>query len=189
MENKYHLIVEYESDKGQLANEMYDDLMRLRDEVYPSLAKLGYVKIEDPKILLHKFIELVDFLESGKVPFFGHLGSGIIHPVFRNGEDERIGLLMKYVRSIHGSVSGEHGIGLRKREFLDAMEKKLIERVKKRHDPLCKINCGKVIAKSDSPALESQDIKKEKILEIEKQIDEQNKQAEKTQEEKHDSRV
>ena len=123
----------------------YENLSALRDNVYPALASLGYVKIEDPKILLHKFPELADFLEIDKIPFFGHLGVGIIHPVYQLGDDEKIKRMYKYVRRLQGQVTGEHGIGLAKKEFLETTEKKIISRIKTRHDPFCKINCNKII--------------------------------------------
>ena len=169
MQNKYHLIAEFESEQGKLKGEDYVSIMELRDRVYPSLAKLGYTRIEDPKILIHKFQELAEFLESGKVPFFGHIGSGIIHPVFMEGEDDRVKVMLKYVKSIHGNITGEHGIGIRKKEFLEPMERNLIERVKKRYDPLCKINCGKVIDLN-----EKKEEKNEKLEKIEEAIRQEN---------------
>lgn len=182
LEDRYHLIVEFESDEGNLKGKEYQEIMKLRDEVYPSLAKIGYVKIEDPKIMLHKFQELGEFLESGSIPYFSHLGSGIVHPVFKKEDDERIKILMKYVRSIHGQVTGEHGIGLRKREFLDNMEKKLIERIKKRYDPDCRINCNKIIENKQEKSEETDEKEKtrgeERVEEAQNLIEEQNKKAE-----------
>lgn len=182
-DEKYHLIVEFESERGKLKGRDYEEIMEKRDNVYPNLAKLGYVRIEDPKILLNKFIELAELLESGKVPFFGHLGVGILHPVFQRNEDEKIRRIMKYTRKLHGQVSGEHGIGLRKKEFLEPSDIKIIERIKKRYDPLCKINCGKVID------LKVNDVQisergKSRVEQAEKIIEEQNKQAEQEQAEK-----
>lgn len=173
MQNKYHLIVEFESEQGKLKGQDYLSIMELRDRVYPSLARLGYTRIEDPKILIHKFQELAEFLESGKVPFFGHIGSGIIHPVFMAGEDDRVKVMLKYVKSIHGNITGEHGIGIRKKEFLEPMERKLIERVKRRYDPLCKINCGKVIDLN-----EKKEEKNEKLEKIEEAIRQENQASE-----------
>ena len=145
LEEKYHLIVELESEAGKLKNEEYEKIMIMRDSVYPVLAKLGYTHIEDPKILLHKFSELANFLEAEKIPFFGHLGVGIIHPVFRSEDRKKIKEMIKLVRKLHGQITGEHGIGICKKEFLDNLEKKVIERVKLRCDPLCKLNYGKII--------------------------------------------
>jgi len=145
MNDKNHVIIEYESEEGRMKGTEYERLMRLRDEAYPTLANAGFTRIEDPKILIHKFTEFGEFLQKNKVPFFGHLGVGIIHPVFRKEQGELIREMIKLAKRLHGQVSGEHGIGLAKKEFLEAGDIKLIQRIKKRHDPFGKLNCGKVV--------------------------------------------
>lgn len=145
LSDKYHIIVEYESEEGKLKDREYSKIMELRDRIYPALASLGYTRIEDPKIMIGKFSEFADFLEENKIPFFGHLGVGIVHPVFRAGEEKRISEAIKLAKKLHGQVSGEHGIGLAKKKFLDENDNKLIARIKSRHDPANKLNCGKVI--------------------------------------------
>jgi len=145
MSDKYHLIIEFESDEGKLAGREYEKIMELRDSIYPSLASAGYSRIEDPKVMINRFPEFAEFLEHEKIPYFGHLGVGIIHPCFRQDDKEKISEMIKFVKKLHGQVSGEHGIGLAKKEFLEPSDIKLIERIKKRNDPLNKLNCGKVI--------------------------------------------
>lgn len=178
LENKYHLIVEFESDIGNLKKDKYQEIMNLRDRVYPVLASLGYVHIEDPKILLHKIKELSEFLEDYKIPFFGHLGVDIVHPVFMRNQEEIVKKMLNYVRKLHGQISGEHGIGLSKKQFLDNTEKKIIMRIKRRYDPLCKINCGKVIDYDKAEEVEMSERGKERVEEAEKIIEQQNKEAE-----------
>lgn len=179
LEEKYHIIAEFESDRGKAKGEKYNDLMNLRDRAYPALASAGYIIIEDPKILLHKFQELGEFLEIEKIPFFGHLSVGIIHPVFRKEDEVKIKSLMNYVKKMHGQVSGEHGIGLRKKEFLENTEKKLILSIKKRYDPFCKMNCKKVIDMQDKSLSEEViERRKEAIKQAEEIIKEQNKEIE-----------
>ncbi|MEI7718699.1 MAG: FAD-binding oxidoreductase, partial [archaeon] len=53
---KYHLIVEYESEEGRIKGEEMKKLLETRDKVYPVLAEKGYTKIEDPKVLLDRFV-------------------------------------------------------------------------------------------------------------------------------------
>lgn len=170
----YYLIVEFESQDGKLKGEEYNVLMDKRDSLYPLLAKLGYVRIEDPKIMLNRFFELANFLEEEKVPFFGHLGVGVIHPVFRQGEEGKISKMIDFVKKLHGQVSGEHGIGMRKKEFVDVNDRKLIVLVKKRQDPESKLNCGKVI---DFQVNEMSERAKERIEQAEKIIAEQNQEV------------
>ena len=53
--------------------------------------------------------------------------------------------MIKLVKRHSGQISGEHGIGLLKREFIDPNDKKIILNIKKRTDSLNKFNRGKVV--------------------------------------------
>ncbi len=142
---KYHLLIEYESEKGELKDEEYKKIIALRDSAYPLLAQAGYSRIEDPKIYLDQFSEVLEWLEKNNIPVFGHLGVGIIHPCFSKQQESKIPELMKFVRKLRGQVTGEHGIGLTKKQFLDKTEKDLYLAVKKRNDSLNKFNMNKII--------------------------------------------
>jgi len=185
MNDRHHVIIEYESDEGRMKGVEYDRLMRLRNEAYPTLASAGFTRIEDPKILIHKFTEFGEFLQENKVPFFGHLGVGIIHPVFRKEQGELIREMIKLAKKLHGQVSGEHGIGLAKKEFLEAGDIKLIQRIKNRHDPLGRLNCGKVID------FKNEEVKEERIEEkqesMEEEIEETAEEENKTEEVSNDN--
>jgi glycolate oxidase len=145
LEDKYHLIVEYENNNGTLKGEEYEKIMELRNKIYPFVASEGYTHIEDPKLMLDRMPELLEWLDSKKIPVFGHISVGILHPCFYQGQKELIPELMKYVRRVGGQVSGEHGIGLVKKRYVEMNDKKIIENVKKRTDPKNKFNVGKVI--------------------------------------------
>lgn len=150
----YHLIIEKELGEGGkemvgidnwISGKEYDDLMERRDEVYPWVAGEGYVNIEDPKIMIDKFVKFVRWLEVNGIPVFGHIGVGILHPCFKDGQKNLIPEVMKLVKKIGGQVSGEHGIGLAKKGFVDANDKKILINIKKRTDFLNKFNVGKII--------------------------------------------
>lgn len=145
LEEEYNLIIEYESSAGILQGDEYEDLMRKRDEIYPLLAKEGYTLIEDPKLMLDKIDKLIFWLESHEVPFFGHLSVGIIHPCFKESQKRYLNEFMGLVKRLGGQVSGEHGIGLLKKEFVEVNDKKILINIKKRTDPQNKFNLGKVI--------------------------------------------
>jgi len=145
-EKKYHLLIEYESGRGEIRGREYEEIMNLRDKVYPLLAEKGYSRIEDPRIFLDKFEELMFWLETNKIPVFGHLGVGILHPCFSREQEKKIIHLIRLVKKLRGQITGEHGIGLLKRDFLDRTEKKLYESVKKRNDPRNKFNPEKIIS-------------------------------------------
>ena len=52
---------------------------------------------------------------------------------------------MKVVRKLHGNITGEHGVGLAKKQYLDNTEKKLYQAVKNRNDPQNKFNPTKIL--------------------------------------------
>lgn len=141
---KYHIIVEFENNEGQLKGEAYKQIMETRDKVYPMLSEKGYTRIEDPKILLDRFDKLFTYLESYDVPVFGHLSVGIIHPCFSKKQEKLIPEIMMLTKRLSGQISGEHGIGLLKKEFVDVNDKKLLTIIKQRTDPINKFNSGKV---------------------------------------------
>jgi glycolate oxidase len=142
---KYHIIVEFESNDGQLKGNEYIKIMDTRDRVYPMLAEKGYNRIEDPKILLDRFVKLFTYMESFDIPVFGHLSVGILHPCFNKEQEKYIPEIMHLTKRLSGQISGEHGIGLLKREFVDVNDRKLLVNIKSRLDPMNKFNGGKVI--------------------------------------------
>jgi len=125
LEKNYHLLVEFESEEGDEKGKDYQKLIEIRDSIYPVLAKNGYVRIEDPKIFLEKLEEFMEILEKEGIPVFGHLSVGILHPCFSLEKEKKIGEMMNFILKTRGRVSGEHGIGLVKKEFLDLGTKKL----------------------------------------------------------------
>ena len=145
LDKNYHLIIEYEDDSGKLKDKEYKKLLTLREKIYPLVTKEGYVRIEDPKIMIDRFVKLMDWLSERKIPVFGHIGVGILHPCFNYDQEKYVPEMMKLVKRLGGQISGEHGIGILKKEFVDINDKKILINVKKRTDSLNKFNVGKVI--------------------------------------------
>ncbi len=88
---------------------------------------------EDVAVPVSKFSQLVEIAYSLRKPpelevvCFGHAGDGNLHAVFmlekdtpagRLLVDEQVSTLMNETVKLRGTVTGEHGIGLSKREFL-----------------------------------------------------------------------
>ena len=138
--NKYE-----QFELGKLKEEKYAELLKLRDKLYPFLAREGYTKIEDPKLHPNKIKDFLTWLKLKKIPSFGHISVGIIHPCFKPEQEKLIPQMMKIVKKLSGQVSGEHGIGILKKKYLDPQDKKILENVKKRTDPTNKFNQGKII--------------------------------------------
>jgi FAD/FMN-containing dehydrogenase len=140
----YHLLVEYESGEGSMIGDDYDRALELRDQIYPKLAERGYITIEDPKLFLDKIPQLIRWLEYYKIPYYGHVSVGIIHPCFAEDQKNLIPQMMKFIKRAGGQISGEHGIGLLKRDFVDEQDKKLFQLIKSRNDLGNKFNPGKI---------------------------------------------
>lgn len=144
LDNKYHLIVEFESDEGELKDAEYEKLMEKRDRVYPILAQKGYVRIEDPQMMLDRFERMMPWFEHNQIPVFAHVSVGILHPCFSKEQEKLIPEMMKIVKKLGGKISGEHGIGLLKKEFIEPNDRKILINIKKRCDTQNKFNMGKI---------------------------------------------
>lgn len=85
----------------------------------------------------------------------GHAGDGNFHTILLYSDSERhiaeevVHRMVKRAVEMEGTVTGEHGVGLGKRDYLphelgvttvDAMRK-----IKQAFDPLCLLNCDKVV--------------------------------------------
>jgi glycolate oxidase len=190
LDPEHHLIVEYESDRGKFNGKKYQGIVKMRDNIYPMLASEGYTHIEDPRVLVFKLLELIQFLEMKRIPFFGHVAEGVLHPCFKEKGFAQVEDLLSLVKKLQGNVSGEHGIGLAKKRFVENNDKKIILNAKKRFDPEFKINPGKVIDKENNEQnnlednsgtkLTEQLIEENKVQEnFEEKIKDQEKQEEK----------
>ena len=143
--SNYHLIVEYEDGLGKLSDKEYEKLLALRGKMESTMIEEGYIYLEDPKVLLDRSGKLIEWIEERNIPVFGHIGVGIFHPRFNEEQKKYIPEMMKLVKRLGGQISGEHGIGILKKEFVEMSDKKILINVKKRTDPLNKFNVGKVI--------------------------------------------
>jgi len=90
---------------------------------------------------------------------FGHVGDGNMHvnilfpeerPDWHSIVDELLDELYDFTASIGGTLSGEHGIGLKRQKYMcrvmDASQMELIHRVKLAFDPNNILNPGKMIS-------------------------------------------
>ncbi len=139
-----HLLAEFEPDGGEIDDpHQVQALWRAREELYPRLAGLGFPQIEDPQMGDEGLLPLLNWLEEQDIPVFGHLGLGIIHPCLPAG-DPRVAELYQRVAGWGGQVSGEHGIGLKKKPWAAKSFCATIQRLKERYDPQGIINRGKL---------------------------------------------
>ena len=156
---KYNLLYEFTSDKQRI-----DDLWHIRKVSYSATTRLAPDVISDDLIVPRdKVSELIDICNSVtnkynlKMCLVGHLGDGNIHPQialdlnndieFRNYTKAK-SEIYDAVLKLGGSLSGEHGIGLDKREYFakNVEEEKLnyMRQIKKIFDPNNILNPGKI---------------------------------------------
>ena len=141
-----------------------EELWQARRSISPAVLALRPHKIsEDVVVPRSKIPELVAFLEQLAAELhllilsFGHAGDGNIHVnimLDKSKEEEaRHGMLAKerlfrFVLSIGGTLSGEHGIGITKAAFLpleiDPPALSLMRRLKQLFDPNNILNPGKI---------------------------------------------
>jgi glycolate oxidase len=141
-------------------------LAAARRSAFSALARLRPTTIlEDATVPRSELARMIRFIqETGRrhrleIATFGHFGDGNLHPTFLTDErdaDEmhRVDLAMKEIfaqaLALGGTITGEHGVGLAKRDFLRGQMgdtgHALLRQVKRALDPGNLLNPGKIIA-------------------------------------------
>ena len=155
---KYHIIVGFDNEDGKIKDNGYIELFNKIRKDYYKLYKENYRDSEDPKFLFEKVKEFILFLDNFNVPYSGDLNLGIIYPFFN--DDLKKQEVVKMIDRMNGRP-GSYGIGLKRKKRIDNLQKKIIRRIKLRHDPFLKLNKGKLIDIEDSSTNENKDIKKD----------------------------
>jgi len=136
-------------------------LLAARRMALPALERLGISLLDDvavPQPVIPEMIQrIIDVSErSGLViGTFGHAGDGNLHPtiVFQPSQrDAALKAFDEIVRAaieLGGTISGEHGVGSLKSDYLSEMigdsERALLRRIKAAFDPHGILNPGKAI--------------------------------------------
>lgn len=145
LEARHHVIIEFKGGRGKIrSREEIDKIWRMREGLGSILGSRGHTIIEDPKVPLERMGEFLRWFEKNGIPAFGHIGVGILHPRFKISDREKIAEMYARVRELGGSVSGEHGIGVTKKEFADKRYIENLKKLKEDYDPENLFNRGKV---------------------------------------------
>jgi D-lactate dehydrogenase len=142
-----------------------DALWALRKALSPALRKISPKKINEDVVVpisnLPKLISgLEELSEKHSIPIvnFGHAGNGNIHVNLLYDPDNKqqskqvhecLDEVFDLVLDLKGSLSGEHGVGLEKRDFiareLDPVSLRLMHQLKRQFDPKGILNPGKML--------------------------------------------
>ena len=141
-----------------------DWLRQARRTAHYALERLGEVRMEDvgvPRARVSDMLRAIERIAAKhdvRIGTFGHAGDGNLHPdlVFDRG-DPRAEALTKLVQAdlyraaleLGGTVTGEHGIGAVRREWLEiqrgADAVRVMRAIKTALDPLGILNPGRVV--------------------------------------------
>jgi len=134
-----------------------------RKGAYPALARSAPNPIiGDVVVPISKITEIVTFAYETAAKFevklacFGHSGDGNVHPVVMADRSDKeqweratraIEGIVRYAVSLGGVASGEHGIGVEKKRFMElehGESLELMKCIKRLVDPNCIMNPGKI---------------------------------------------
>lgn len=154
-------VIDYKTAETE---EEQEKLWHLRRSISPAISKLRPKKINEdivvPSSKIPGAVEYINKLSAEyqlDIVLFGHFGDGNIHTnlmVDPEDKDEmqRVEIVLdkifKYVISVNGSISGEHGIGISKKPFMKyqftPVEMELFKSIKNAFDPHNLLNPGKI---------------------------------------------
>jgi len=182
MQSKYHIFVELESDEGTFKGENYESHLKLKNKAYKKAAsELGCVYISNIKFLIDSLQDFLTYLEEKKIPYFSHLASGVVFPLFKPGQIEIMNEVMKLAKKFKGKIAYNFGIGFTKKDTLEIGEKEIIRRVKARNDPQWRFNRDKLVDYKPKEEKEEKPEKKEAVEE-KKTEEKEEKQKEESKE-------
>lgn len=145
LEKKYHIFVEVDSLEGSFQGENYQKFIKLKNKAYKKAAMEGFCYMTNVRFLIDSLQDFLIYLEDKNIPFMAHLASGVVYPMFKPENLEKIDETMKFARKLRGKIAYNFGVGLTKKDTLDAGEIEIIRRVKNRQDPQWKMNQNKLI--------------------------------------------
>ena len=141
-----------------------DWLRQARRSAFHALERLGTVRMEDVGVPRARVPELLVAIAGIAARYgvrcgtFGHAGDGNLHPtfVFEHGDPdaERIteaarGDLYRAALALGGTITGEHGVGVARRAYLEAQRGpevvRVMRQIKNALDPRGILNPGRVL--------------------------------------------
>lgn len=139
-------------------------LATARRSAFSALARVSPTTIlEDATVPRSELTRMIEFIQEVgarhqlRIGTFGHMGDGNLHPTFltdeRNADEmHRVHLAMReifdFAVSVGGTITGEHGVGLAKKDFLSRSvgdaSLQMMRELKRTLDPAGILNPGKI---------------------------------------------
>ncbi len=158
------------SENGAITVERAEDdahaarLATARRTAFSALARIRPTTIlEDVTVPRSRLVEIVSFVETVaekhelEIATFGHFGDGNVHPTILTDEtneeemervEHALSDIFDKTIELGGTITGEHGVGLAKKPFLDRQfddaSYGLLSQVKRAIDPKGLLNPGKI---------------------------------------------
>lgn len=139
------IFVEYVGERGELKGKEMEEMWKKREGIYSVAASNGFPLISDPQIPDGKLHIFLNWVENKGLPAFGHIGVGIIHVLAPENNYQLLDEIIQMSMELGGEATGEHGIGMVKKQFVSEERKKGIKKMKERYDPEGIMNRGKVL--------------------------------------------
>ncbi len=166
MEQIAAIMEQYEGGEVFFADDSQqkDELWKLRRRTAEAVKIAGYTIEEDtvvPRYMLPELIRQIKVLgeqDGFEAVFYGHAGDGNLHVRIKkegtpnsHGDaamTESLRKLFEIVKNLGGTISGEHGIGLIQKPYLDIVfdpvQLHIMRGIKKTFDPNNILNTGKI---------------------------------------------
>ncbi|MFK5923375.1 MAG: FAD-linked oxidase C-terminal domain-containing protein [Verrucomicrobiota bacterium] len=170
VEEEAKLMEEIAREHGAMSVEVAKDeeqavkLASARRSAFAALARIRPTTIlEDvtvPRSELPKMVKFVNEVAKKyqlEIATFGHMGDGNLHPTFLTNEkdeeemervEKAMAEIFKEALDLKGTITGEHGVGLAKKEFLSDQFQdgsyEMLKKVKVALDPDVILNPGKI---------------------------------------------
>lgn len=174
LENKYHLFVEFDTEEGFFRQEDYEKFIKIKTKAYKKIAGEGFYHLDSIKLFSESIEDYFIYLEEKKIPYFAFLASGVVFLCSGNDEKSKnkIYEALSLGNKQKAKISYTLGYGLLRKEFLDKGEADLLNRVRTRHDPNCRLNRDKFLGCSKTN-FNSETISQDEYLEKE-QLEKEN---------------
>ncbi len=142
----YHLIAEYENNKGSIIEPLKMKKLKNKIEgVQNLLADKGYIYRDDPSLPIDQTYDLFKWLNTNEIPIAGSLNENTVHCFFNQEQKNLREEMYNLVKKHQGNVSSNYGYGILKKDYVPQDFKRKMMRLKEKYDYNNILNRGEVL--------------------------------------------